>query len=59
MTPLYVGSGATAATIGELLAVAAGAIVGTAAKVDGRAANAVDVQRVRAIVTAAQSTSVR
>ena len=33
--PIYVGSGATAETLPELLAIADGAIVGTAAKVDG------------------------
>jgi membrane complex biogenesis BtpA family protein len=52
-TPLYVGSGATAETIGTLLRVADGVIVGTAAKVDGVVTNIVDLDRVRAIARAA------
>jgi uncharacterized protein len=54
-TPLYVGSGATAATIGDLLRWADGAIVGTAAKRDGRVDEPVDPTRVRALVAAAQA----
>ncbi len=50
---LYVGSGVTAASIDELLRYADGAIVGTAAKVDGEIGNPVDPARVRAIVAAA------
>jgi membrane complex biogenesis BtpA family protein len=52
-TPLYVGSGATQETLPGLLEVADGAIVGTAAKVDGVVANAVDPERVRNLVAAA------
>ncbi len=52
-TPLYVGSGASAATIPSLLSVADGVIVGTAAKVDGVLANPVDPERVRVMVAAA------
>jgi uncharacterized protein len=52
-TPLYVGSGATAATATNLMAVATGLIVGTAAKRDGLLANPVDPERVRAILRAA------
>ena len=52
-TPLYVGSGVTVETIADLLGVADGVIVGTAAKVDGVVTNPVDVERVRAIARAA------
>jgi membrane complex biogenesis BtpA family protein len=52
-TPLYVGSGANAESVGSLLMYADGAIVGTAAKVDGRVSNPVDLERVKAIVAAA------
>ncbi|MBA3414448.1 MAG: BtpA/SgcQ family protein [Chloroflexia bacterium] len=52
-TPLYVGSGVNAESIGQLLTIASGAIVGTAAKYDGVLANRVDPDRVRAIVHAA------
>ena len=58
-TPLYVGSGATAERAGELLTVATGVIVGTAAKRDGMLANAVDPDRVRAIVQAAAGAAAR
>jgi membrane complex biogenesis BtpA family protein len=54
-TPLYVGSGASAATIPSLLSVADGVIVGTAAKVDGVLANPVDPERVRRMVEAARA----
>jgi len=53
-TPLYVGSGAAATTLSSLLEIADGAIIGTAAKVDGNVGNAVDRDRVRALVAAAQ-----
>jgi membrane complex biogenesis BtpA family protein len=53
-TPLYVGSGVTAATVAALLRIADGVIVGTAAKVEGIVTNPVDVARVRAIVRAAR-----
>jgi membrane complex biogenesis BtpA family protein len=51
-TPLYVGSGVTAETVGELLRIADGVIVGTAAKVDGVVTNPVDLERVMAIAQA-------
>jgi hypothetical protein len=51
--PVYVGSGATAATIGEILAIGDGAIVGSATKVDGITTNPVDPERAAAIVRAA------
>jgi membrane complex biogenesis BtpA family protein len=53
-TPLYVGSGATATTLSSLLEIADGAIVGTAAKIDGIVGNPVDRGRVQALVAAAQ-----
>ncbi len=52
-TPLYVGSGVNAESVGRLLTVATGIIVGTAAKREGLLANPVDPERVRAIVRAA------
>jgi membrane complex biogenesis BtpA family protein len=58
-TPLYIGSGATPESLPELLRIADGAIVGTAAKVDGVVSNVVDAERVRAIVAAARSVSGR
>jgi len=51
-TPIFVGSGATTQTLPSLLAVANGAIIGTAAKVDGVADNRIDPRRVRALVAA-------
>lgn len=51
--PIYIGSGATATTLSSLLVIADGAIVGTAAKVDGIPGNPVDPARVRALVAAA------
>lgn len=51
--PLLVGSGATPKTIGRLLEVADGVIVGTSIKRDGKLANPVDVRRVEALVRAA------
>lgn len=56
-TPLYVGSGGTVETLPSLLAIADGAIVGTAAKVDAILSNPVDPQRVRALVVAARRIS--
>ena len=53
--PLYVGSGATVDTIGELLTVADGAIVGTAIKKDGVTTAPVDPARASALVRAAGS----
>jgi len=52
--PLLVGSGATAETAAELLAIADGLIVGTAVKRDGLLANPVDPRRVRRLVEAAR-----
>jgi membrane complex biogenesis BtpA family protein len=51
--PLYVGSGATVDSILALCRVATGAIIGTAAKVDGIVTNPVDPARVRALRGAA------
>lgn len=52
--PLLVGSGVTPDTIGTLLSVADGAIVGTFLKRDGKLANPVDSDRVRRLVEAAR-----
>lgn len=49
-TPVLVGSGVTAQTIREQLAVADAAIVGTAVKEDGVTTHPVDAARVRALV---------
>ncbi len=51
-TPVLIGSGVNAETIGDLLAYADGVIVGTALKVDGVATNPVDPARVKALITA-------
>jgi len=53
-TPVLVGSGATAETAAELLAVADGLIVGTGVKRDGILANPVDLERVRRVVESAR-----
>jgi membrane complex biogenesis BtpA family protein len=53
-TPIYVGSGVTAASAATLFRLADGVIVGTAAKVGGLVTNPVDVERVREIVAAAR-----
>jgi len=50
---LYVGSGATVEMLTTLCRIATGAIVGTAAKVDGAVTNPVDPDRVRALRAAA------
>lgn len=52
--PVLVGSGVTPDTVAGLLAVAHGAIVGTALTREGRAGSGVDVDRVRALVEAAR-----
>lgn len=52
-TPIYAGSGVTTESISSVMAIADGVIVGTGAKYDGIVTNAVDVARVRALVTAA------
>jgi predicted TIM-barrel enzyme len=51
---MYVGSGASMETLSSLLQIADGAIVGTAAKVDGVVTNPVSVERVSALVAAAR-----
>jgi hypothetical protein len=53
--PVFVGSGVTTDTVGDLLAVADGAIVGTALKVEGETTNPVDPGRVRRLVAAARA----
>lgn len=55
--PVYVGSGTTQANVTQMLAVADGVIVGSSLKVDGRVANGVDAERVRAFMRAARATS--
>ena len=54
-TPLYVGSGATETTLPSLLEIADGAIIATAAKVDGAVGNPIDCDRARALVVAARA----
>jgi hypothetical protein len=54
-SPVFVGSGVTADTVGDLLSVADGAIVGTALKEDGDTAAPVDVDRVERLVAAADA----
>ena len=49
-TPVYVGSGVTAGTIGSFLPHADGFIVGTAFKENGDVNNLVEVQRVRELM---------
>ena len=51
-TPVFVGSGVTADTVGDYAPYADGFIVGTAFKPDRDPANPVDVDRVRALVAA-------
>lgn len=52
--PIYVGSGTSIEMLAALLEIADGAIVGTAAKVDGVVTNPVSAERVSAIVAAAR-----
>ena len=54
-TPVFVGSGVTAETVGETLSVADGVIVGSALKEDGDATNPVSVDRVERLVVAADA----
>ncbi len=54
--PVYIGSGVGADTVGRLLELADGAIVGTSIKVGGVTTAAVDPARARALVAAAQGT---
>lgn len=51
--PIFVGSGVSAATIGELLKIADGVIVGTSLKRDGHVHEPVDGARARALIEAA------
>ena len=51
--PVFVGSGATAATIAKILSIGQGAIVGSDTKVGGIATNPVDPKRAAAVVRAA------
>ena len=52
--PVLVGSGVTSDSVGEILDVADGVIVGTALKQEGVTTNPVDEQRVRDLVAAAR-----
>ncbi|MFC7235032.1 BtpA/SgcQ family protein [Halosegnis marinus] len=52
-TPVFVGSGVTADTVGDLLRVADGVVVGTALKEGGGTTNPVSVGRVEELVAAA------
>jgi membrane complex biogenesis BtpA family protein len=56
-TPVWIGSGLTAESAPSLLAVADGAIVGTAMKEGGDVLAPVDAERVRALVAAARGAS--
>ena len=49
-TPVFIGSGITAETVGNYLPYADGYIVGTAFEEDGIAGNPVDVERVRSLM---------
>jgi len=53
--PVFVGSGVTAETVGDTLAVADGVIVGSALKEGGDASNPVSVERVERLVAAADA----
>ena len=53
--PVFVGSGVTADTVGDTLAVADGVIVGSALKEGGDATNPVSVERVERLVAAADA----
>ena len=53
-TPIWIGSGATSDTIGALLEIADGVIVGTTLKREGRLDQPVDRSRVEAFVAAAR-----
>ena len=57
--PVFVGSGVTAETVGNLLDVADGVIVGTALKEDGVTTNPVDPEAVAAVVEAARDSGDR
>ena len=51
-TPVFVGSGATAQTIGQFIGHADGFIIGTAFKKDGVTTNPVELDRVKAVMAA-------
>ena len=53
--PVFIGSGVTATTVADLLAIADGVMVGTDTKVGGIATNPVDLERATAVATAATS----
>ncbi len=53
-TPLYAGSGVTAANVRDVLSICDGAIVGTCLKRDGVVTNPVDPARVREFIAAAR-----
>jgi len=52
-TPVFVGSGVTADTVGEIMSLADGVIVGTGLKRDGDVSNPVSEDRVETLVAAA------
>jgi membrane complex biogenesis BtpA family protein len=52
--PVLAGSGVGVADVAEVLKIADGLIVGTAFKFDGVTSRAVDVERVRKLITAAR-----
>jgi membrane complex biogenesis BtpA family protein len=54
-TPVFVGSGVTAETVGETLSLADGVIVGSALEADGEAGRPVSVARVERFVEAADA----
>ncbi|HSL70376.1 MAG TPA: BtpA/SgcQ family protein [Longimicrobiales bacterium] len=53
--PVWIGSGVTAETVRQLLAVADGAIVGSSIKIDGHTGNPVDAARAADLVKAARA----
>jgi membrane complex biogenesis BtpA family protein len=53
--PVYVGSGVTEANVKEYLEASDGVIVGTALKVDGRTAAAIDPERARRFIAVARA----
>jgi membrane complex biogenesis BtpA family protein len=53
--PTYIGSGVTSETVGDLLSVADGAIVGSALKEEGEASNPVDKSRVASLIEAVRN----
>ena len=55
--PILVGSGVTVDTVGGVLELADGVIVGTALKTDGVVTGRVDEERVRALVSRARDVS--